>query len=576
MPRYSLIGLVALLSVVAASGRTPKQVAKHAAPPADINAKAQGPAPSWLWTDARAENTFAFRKEFEVKGILTRAQLYAAGDEIVVSIGDKDVLDVRRWATPEMRDVTELLLNVTKGGVGKHTLGLRARANPSKGGVLAKLVLESAGGETQIVVTDGTWRTTGAAQRGEWWRVGYDDSGWTAAKIVAGLGDRPFDPVTPRVLDAARPVRDPSATAPESLKVAKDFKVELLYSVPKDAQGSWVSMCVDPKGRLIVCDQYGGLYRVTPPPLGGTPEATRRSRRSPSTSARPRACSGRSTASTSSSTTASKYRQRAVPRPRHQRRRRARQGRAAPRARAAAASTGRTPSCSTPDGKSLYVVCGNQTQADASSSGSRVPPVWGEDHLLPRMPDGRGFMAGVLGPGGCIYQVDPDGKNWELFCVGFRNEYDAAFNRHGELFTYDADMEWDINTPWYRPRASATSTSGSGVRLAQRRGQVAGVLPRQPAGGRRHRPRLADGRRASATGRSSRRSIRRRSSSATGATASSTPSTSRRNGAAYKARGRGVRHRHAAAADRRRRQPARRRDVLRHRRPAGRSRACTA
>ena len=90
-----------------------------------------------------------------------------------------------------------------------------------------------------------------------------------------------------------------------------------------------------------------------------------------------------------------------------------------------------------------------------------MPPVWGEDHLLPRMPDGNGFMKGVLGPGGAIYNVDPDGKNWELFSVGFRNQYDAAYNRHGELFTYDADMEWDINTPWYRPTRVCLVTSGS-------------------------------------------------------------------------------------------------------------------
>jgi len=70
-------------------------------------------------------------------------------------------------------------------------------------------------------------------------------------------------------------------------------------------------------------------------------------------------------------------------------------------------------------------------------------------------------MAGVLGPGGCIYKTDPDGKDWELVCTGFRNEFDAAFNRHGDLFTYDADMEWDMNTPWYRPTRVCLVTSGS-------------------------------------------------------------------------------------------------------------------
>src|SRR5687767_144682 len=57
-----------------------------------------------------------------------------------------------------------------------------------------------------------------------------------------------------------------------NLKVAKDFKVDLLYTVPKDKQGSWVAMCTDPKGRLIVSDQYGKLYLLTLPAPGATAE----------------------------------------------------------------------------------------------------------------------------------------------------------------------------------------------------------------------------------------------------------------------------------------------------------------
>src|SRR5437762_817429 len=63
-------------------------------------------------------------------------------------------------------------------------------------------------------------------------------------------------------------LRDPTATPADKLIVKKGFKAELLYSVPKETQGSWVNMCVDPKGRLIVSDQYGGLFRVTPPAIG--------------------------------------------------------------------------------------------------------------------------------------------------------------------------------------------------------------------------------------------------------------------------------------------------------------------
>ena len=60
-------------------------------------------------------------------------------------------------------------------------------------------------------------------------------------------------------------------------------------------------------------------------------------------------------------------------------------------------------------------------------------------------------MKGAEAPLGHIAQIDPEGKTWEIVATGFRNQYDAAFNRDEELFTYDADMEWDLNTPWYRP-----------------------------------------------------------------------------------------------------------------------------
>ena len=60
------------------------------------------------------------------------------------------------------------------------------------------------------------------------------------------------------------------ATPVQRIKVAKGFKVELLYSVPTETQGSWVNLCTDNKGRLLVSDQFGGLYRITPPESGQT------------------------------------------------------------------------------------------------------------------------------------------------------------------------------------------------------------------------------------------------------------------------------------------------------------------
>jgi putative heme-binding domain-containing protein len=103
-----------------------------------------------------------------------------------------------------------------------------------------------------------------------------------------------------------------------------------------------------------------------------------------------------------------------------------------------------------PDGK-LWVIAGNHTRTPKDFDPNSPHRNFAEDHLLPRNPDGNGHATGVMAPGGWIARTDADGKHWELFCAGFRNQYDIDFNQDGELFSYDADMEWDTGTPWYRP-----------------------------------------------------------------------------------------------------------------------------
>lgn len=238
-----------------------------------------------------------------------------------------------------------------------------------------------------------------------------------------------------------------TATAAGNLKVPKDFRADVIYTVPKDKEGSWVAMCTDRKGRLIVSDQYGKLYRLTLPPVNVTTEP-----QIETIEAEIGCAQGLLHAFDSLYVMVNEEKF---------------QGRGLYRLRdtngddkydevkllrklQGGGEHGPHAILLSPDQKSLHVIIGNQTKLTDISS-SRVPLIWGEDHLLPRLWDGNGFMKGVLAPGGWIAKVDPDGKNWELIANGFRNEYDAAFNGDGELFTYDADMEWDLNTPWYRP-----------------------------------------------------------------------------------------------------------------------------
>ncbi len=429
------------------------------APPKIADFPSATTAPSWIWLDdkPKSKQTVYFRKEIEIKGTsISAARLYVTCDnEVTVYINGRTVLSHDTWQEPMYKDVLEFFVNdKNQSGAGRHVIAVKAKNQDSAAGLLMRLVFESASRQSFAVVTDSTWLATDSV---DWTTLDFDDKGWSRAVVVGKLGAAPWKQITEAALTTSAKLREPTATLPQNIKTAKDFKVELLYSVPKDKQGSWVCLCVDPKGRIIASDQYGALYRVTPPPVGSAGEAKvdKLSINIGEAQGLLWAFDSLYVVVNSGRFKSGLYRVRdsdgdgELDQVKHLR-----------ELVGGNAEHGPHAVMLTPDGKSLVVVCGNQTPLTKYDR-TRVPPVWGEDHVLPRMPDGRGFMAGVLGPGGAIYQTDPDGKSWELLCVGFRNQYDAAFNRNGDLFTFDADMEWDMNTPWYRPTRVCMAASGA-------------------------------------------------------------------------------------------------------------------
>ena len=268
-----------------------------------------------------------------------------------------------------------------------------------------------------------------------------------------GPGEMLIDSI--ELTDDAAPI--PAATPVKDLKIAEGFEVELLYSVPSETMGSWVCMTPDPQGRLIVSDQYGKLYRVTPQAKGSKDEPKIELINLDVGMAQGLLCAFDSLYVMTNINEESRVGLHRV---------RDTDGDdqydTAEHLRLLKGGNEHGPHAIVlaPDGKSLYVCCGNHTPP-TDFSDSRVPLNWGEDQLLPRMWDAGGHAVGILAPGGWIAQVSPDGQDWQLVASGFRNEYDIAFNPDGELFTYDADMEWDVGSPWYRPTRVNHVTSGA-------------------------------------------------------------------------------------------------------------------
>ena len=252
---------------------------------------------------------------------------------------------------------------------------------------------------------------------------------------------------------------DSSATPIESISVKDGFEVELLFTVPKERLGSWVNLCLDDKNRIIVSDQFGGLYRFKTPAKNQTLNESDVEK----IPANIRAANGLLWAFDSLYVAVNDYEKKmesGIYRLTDSNGDDQLDKVEKLRGMQARGDHGVHALILSPDQKSIYLITGNNT-TPVEANRSRVPMDWGEDHLLPRMPDGRGHNRDRLAPAGIIYKISPDGKDWEIVSSGYRNIFDGGFNADGELFTYDADMEYDFNTPWYRPTRICHVTSGS-------------------------------------------------------------------------------------------------------------------
>lgn len=429
-----------------------KAAAKKPAPKKKV---AKLPNPAWIWINEGAEpaQKVYFRKQLDSSGVASARLVATADDSMTVYLDGKKILEHGSWERLAYADISKAL--DLDSPQKKHVLAIEAANGKSAAGLLAQIDLESGWRDAWRVVSDGDWKASTKAEKG-WKTLDFDDSAWQKPQVIAQLGGGPWaSKVTAATVAAAAPLKQPTATPIEAMKIKEGFNVELLYSVPKGDEGSWVNMCHDPKGRLIVSDQYGSLYRLTPPGILGATELkvekinvdigeaqgllwafdslyvnVNRGQKHPGGLYRVLDTDGDDNLDTVKTL----------------------------RPLNGSGEHGPHAVLPHPDGKSLVVICGNRTDLTKIDT-SRVPRTWDEDLLLPRA-QGK-FMRGVRAPGGYICRIDPEGKTWELIASGFRNEFDGAFNADGQLFTYDADMEWDLNTPWYRPTRICHVISGA-------------------------------------------------------------------------------------------------------------------
>ncbi|MDP7011090.1 MAG: heme-binding protein, partial [Verrucomicrobiota bacterium] len=207
--------------------------------------------PLWIWPDrAEKTETVYFRKVVELPaGKIKSAKLQATCDNgFSIFVNGNSALVGDNWNNNYSIDIAKLL------NAGRNIIAVEGRNQGGVAGFVAQLEITIEGKKTTLV-TDSSWMATRTFY-GQWKSGKGKD--WAKTISTGKMGDGPWGNV---FAGAARGSRAPGDGG--AIKVAKGFKAELLYTVPKGQQGSWVCLCVDDKGRLIASDQGGkGLYRI--------------------------------------------------------------------------------------------------------------------------------------------------------------------------------------------------------------------------------------------------------------------------------------------------------------------------
>ncbi|MEM1084506.1 MAG: family 16 glycoside hydrolase [Verrucomicrobiota bacterium] len=385
----------------------------------------------WIWgsdppTDGQK---LFFRRVFEMpEGVVGGALEVACDNAQQTWLNGHDLGMQMDWSRPVRHEVGKHLKP------GRNVIAIAGRNVSGPAGLALSLKIRLGDGGSIEIASDGSWEVSSEGADG-WHEAGPGGSGWRKAKVVGRMGDAPWGHVFGAKGDSGGDGKE----VQEAFSVLPGFELERLHTVPP-SEGSWVAMAIGPDGHLICGDQYGGIYRFDtatgsveklPIPLDGIHGLLWFND------------SLYVTVNESSKVTKGVYR---VPG-------NGQGGFGKPELLKEIKGRGEHGSHSlvaSPDGSWIYFCAGNMTPL-AEMDESFVPQVWGEDQLLPRRPDATGHATRIMAPGGWIARFRPDGSDWQLMAIGFRNEFDLAFNAEGDLFSYDADMEWDMGMPWYRP-----------------------------------------------------------------------------------------------------------------------------
>ena len=392
------------------------------------------PVPEWISRpNAQTNQAVLFRREFTAPSPLLKSVLLGACEgQMEVILNGQRVGEIVGTTTATGFDVTGQLRP------GSNVITLRAvnPTGPAKVAVLLELNADLA--RQQWIISDTNWLASLAALA----------SPAPAPLPARSLGrvdtDPKANPFTPdKALDAYNSWKlaraGTAATDPATFSLLPGFKAELVRSALPE-EGSWIALAFDPQGRLTLAREKKGLLRLSLDSVGVSKVevindtllecrgllyahgALYANANNSKTLVRLRDTKG--TGQFDETTELLKTE--------------------------GGVGHGRNHLKLGPDGW-LWIAHGNNVHLPKNLSTNSPLKNFAHDRLIPCPWDAGMFDGDVVLPAGHILRMKPDGSEVQLWAGGLRNPLDVAFNEHGDLFTFDADMEWDVGCPWYMP-----------------------------------------------------------------------------------------------------------------------------
>lgn len=389
--------------------------------------------PQWIWSAAERKpgEALCLSTQITIGKQLRRAECIGVADYChgIVYVNGKPVARQEPYGPMLKLDLAEVLRE------GKNTFGFCCRSVTGPAAVMARIELEYADGMLETIVTGKDWLVTAIDSKT---KLDWPAAGKIAGRNVVELGRvvahrwgltadsiaiNPTDDYT----QWKRAVAGSSGTDPKTFQVAPGFTVELIRSAAKD-EDSWISLAQDARGRWIIGMEKQGLLRLTLPATGQGEVRVERINETL------RECRGLVIAHDAlyamANVDSALYRLRDTDGD-------DRFDKVEKLLETAGDSGhGRNQLTLGPDGE-LWAIFGDSIFEPESAK--KLPPSLAEPTQVEKTRSG--FVA----------RLNADASEVKIVTRGLRNPYGLDFNEHGELFTYDADAEYDMGASWYRP-----------------------------------------------------------------------------------------------------------------------------